>query len=283
MNIFRAGHTPTGVPVHRPVWLPLQPTAPVREPEPPAATAAKPEPADSQAAEDVLDRARLDAAEMLQQAAAEAEAAVAEARRQGYEAGRQEGLAAADADLEAQRQQARTELEQARAQADAIRQAAEAEARASRAESEVLLHTLRDQAREEAEALLAEARAEQHRYLDEAKEALVDLAVAAAMRLVHGHLAVQPAAVVAMVAAGLRRLKESDCTVRVSPQDLPLLHAQRSTLERELGAGTLKLQPDPGLLSGSFVINSPHGQIDATLDQQAAHLHTALGAAMGGD
>jgi flagellar assembly protein FliH len=279
MSIFRAGQTPTAV--QRPIWQPLTPTALVREVEPPQA--ARPQPDAARAADDVLNQARMQAAEMLQQAASEAEAAVTESRQQGYEAGLQQGLAAAVAELEAQRQQARAEVEQARAQAEAIRQAAEAEARATRAEAEVFMHTQRDQAREEAEALLAEARQEQHRYLDEAKEALVDLAVAAAMRLVHGHLAVQPAAVTAMVAAGLRRLKDSNCTVRVSPQDLPLLHAQRSTLERELGAGVLKLQADPTLQPGSYVVASPLGQIDATLDSQAAHLRTALTAAMGGD
>jgi flagellar assembly protein FliH len=266
--------------VQRPVWQPLAPAAAV-----PAAEVAAPAPSapKRETAHEVLSQARLEAAEILSQAAAEAEAAVAQARHDGFEAGRSEGLAAAGAELEAERQRALAEVAQARAQAEAIRQAAEAEARAVRAEAEVYVHAARARAQDEAAALVAGAREEQQRSLDEAKEALVDLAVAAAMRLVHGHLAVQPAAIVAMVAAGLRRLKESNCTVRVSPQDLPLLVAQRSTLERELGAGALKLQPDSGLVSGSYLIASSQGQIDATLESQAAHLRTALGAAMGGD
>lgn len=282
MSTFRPGLGQPAVSVQRAVWPTLEPgtvrvwaTAPAAE---------HPAPVEQRAtAEELVQEARLQAADILQQAAAAAEAAVAEARREGYEAGRHEGAAAAGAELEMQRQKAQFELERARVQSDAMRQAAEAEARAIRAEAEAQMHALLGSAREEAAELSAAARAEQARYLDDAKEALVELAVAAAMRIVQGHLAVQPAAIVAMVTAGLRRLKDSHCTVRVSPHDLPLLHAQRSTLERELGAGSLKLQPDPGLHSGSYTVVSSQGQIDGTLEQQTVQLRSALAAAIGGD
>lgn len=273
MSLFRPGPIPPGVMVTRPVWQAFEPAA--SEPElpaelPPAEPAVTPD--------DVLNEARLQAAQILQDAAAEAEAAMAAAQREGYQA----GLAAGQADLQQQQQQAQQALEQMRTQAALIRQAAEAEAKALLAEAEAQAQSALAQARERAVQLLEEARAEQARRLDDSQGALVDLAVAAAVRLVQGHLAIQPQSVVQMVAAGLRRLKDTGCTVRVSPQDLPLLEAQRSTLERELGGGLLQLQPDASLSQGSYLVHSAQGQIDARLEQQAHHMQAALRAALGG-
>lgn len=279
MNLFRPGTPPPGVPVSRPVWPVLAPesrTAEVSVIQPTA-------PDLSRQAEAVLEQARHQAADLLTRAAEEAEAAVAAARAEGYEAGRQEGLAAARTEVELQRQQAGFEIEKARVQADALRQTAESQARAIVAEAESHRHSLVVQARDEVAALLEEGHAERRRMLDDSKEALVELAVAAAGRLVQGHLAVQPAAIVAMVGAGLRRLKESNCTVRVNPQDLPLLLAQRSVLERELGTGSLKLQADPGLTPGGHTITSSMGHLDASVEQQTNQLRTALKSALGGE
>lgn len=285
MSSFRPGPAPAGVQVARPAWPSLD-THP-HEPDLPgaesmAAETELPHPDPQVDAARVLEEAHLQAVQILQMAASEAELALAEARRQGFEAGRAEGIAAAEAELEQMRQRVRADVEQAAVQADLILQAARADAKASRAEAEAQSRTLIGQAKDEAGALLSDARAKQHQMLDDAQAALVDLAVTAAMRLVHGHLALRPASVVNMVAAGLRRLKDTNCTVRVSLQDLPLLEAQRSTLERELGVGILQIQPDTGLSQGSYLVASPQGQIDAQLDHQAAQISTALAVALGG-
>jgi len=231
----------------------------------------------------LLAQAQLQAVEILQEAAAEAEAALAATRQQGFEQGHREGLAAGQAELEQQRDQAHEQVQNARIQAELSRQAVESERRAQLASAQAQVQVMLADARSEAAALLAEARLEQHRRLDEAQDAMVNLSVAAAVRLVQGHLAVLPSAVVAMVAAGLRRLKDTDCSARVSPLDLPLLEAQRSTLERELGAGLLQLQPDQSLSQGSYLLSSPHGHIDARLEQQALQMHAALTVALGGN
>ncbi|HEY3367213.1 MAG TPA: FliH/SctL family protein [Symbiobacteriaceae bacterium] len=232
--------------------------------------------------EDVLRQARLQAAEILQEAANEAESAVSFAREDGFEHGRQEGMAAAQAEVDFLRKDAQTELEKARIQADSIRRTAEAAAQSAAAQAESQAQALLAQARDEAAQLLEAVRQEQNRRLDAAQGALIELAVAATQRLVQGHLALQPEAVVAMMAAGLRRLKDCNCSVRVSPQDLPLLEAQRSTLERELATGFLQLQPDPGLSPGNYIINSPQGQIDGRLEKQTGVLRSALTNALGG-
>lgn len=228
-----------------------------------------------------LTEARLSASRILQEAAEEAEAAIISAREEGFAAGRLEGLAAAGAELERQRQQALLEVEHAGAQAEAIRRQANAEAAAIRADAEAQAHALLLRTRDTVDAMLAETREEQRRRLDEAQSALVDLAVAAAVRLVQGHLAIQPASVVTMVAAGLQRLKDSDCTLRVSPEDLPLVEAQRHILERELGQGLLQVLGDAGLTQGSYGLSSTRGAIDGRLDDQAGRLRTALQAALG--
>lgn len=283
MSSFRPGPVPPGVVVQRPHW----PTFTVqRAASPPQSSEPAPPVPTVQTAvrvEETVNEARLEAAQILQNAAAEAEAATEAARKEGYASGHAEGLAAGQAEVESLRSQAQAEVEQAQAQSEAIRQTAEAQARATRAEAEKEAQAIRTQAEADARQMRDQANAELLRRLDEAQPALVELAVAAAMRLVQGQLAIQPAAVVTMVAAGLRRLKDTNCTVRVSPEDLPLMEAQRSTLERELGAGLLQVQPDPTLTQGSYLVTSPQGQIDGTLEQQAERLQAALNAALGGN
>ncbi|HWI65933.1 MAG TPA: FliH/SctL family protein [Symbiobacteriaceae bacterium] len=277
MSLFKPGQMPPGVSIQRPAWIKLEAAALPAEVLPAAAPVAA-------AAPDVnvLDEARLQAAQILQDAAVEAELALEEARNQGFEEGRRLGLQAAEEELAPQRQQVEELVGSARSQADLIRQAAEAQARARLADAEAQARGIVLAAREEAAQILEAARAEQGRRILEAQDAVVELAVAAAVRLVQGHLALQPGSVVGMVAAGLRRLKDTECTVRVSPQDLPLLEAQRSALERELGAGLLRLQPDAGLSQGSYIVNSTQGTIDARIEAQEQAMRSALGAALGG-
>lgn len=291
MSLFRAGLLPAGVVVGAPVWENLQ-SYRTAEPEPaerpedaalsetlaPLAGAA---PSLGEDPDAILNEARLQAAEILQHAAAEADEAIQAARREGYEAGRQEGLAAGQAELESQRQAAQFALEKAQLEAESLRREAEADARAIRAEAEAERQRLLNQAREEAARLADEARAQRASSLEAARDAVVELAVAAAARLVQGHLALEPAAVANMVAAGLRRLRDSDCTVRLSPSDLPLLTAQRSQLERELGDGRLTLQADQSLSPGSYLIHSTQGSVDGTIEAQTERLREAMTAALG--
>lgn len=277
MSLFKPGQLPPGVSVQRPMWPKLD-----GSPLPAPGSDQGPAPMAPPSTDEQLNEARLQAAQILQDAAAEAEMALEEAQAEGYEEGRRQGLKAAEEEMASQRKQIDAALAGVKAQADLIKQAAEAQAKAVLADAEAKARDVLLQAREEAAKVLEEARAEQARRLDESQGALVELAVAAATRLVQGHLALQPGAVAGMVAAGLRRLKDTDCTVRVSPQDLPLLEAQRSTLERELGAGLLRLQPDAGLSQGSYIVGSGRGTIDARIEAQEQALRAALGAALGG-
>lgn len=286
MSLFRAGFLPKDMVVALPVWqdLKVQDSPMVQEPDldfedlgdaSSLAMGLSPDP--RREAEAALEEARLQAAEIVQKAAAEAEAL----RRHGFETGRQEGLAAGKAELEAQRQAAQLAVEKAQVEANSIRQQAEADARALRAEAEAERQRLLTEARDEATRLADEARKQRDSDLEASQDALVDLVVAAAVRLVQGHLAVEPKAVVAMVAAGLRRLRDSDCTVRISPEDLPLVTAQRSQLERELGEGSLQIQQDDSLNQGSYLIQSAHGSIDGTLPAKTRRLREAMGTALG--
>jgi len=282
MSLFRPGPVPPGVKVQAPSWPSLAQGAPAKTPDR-APTLNSPLPLDyGSHAEQLLNEARLDAAQVLQDAAAAAEAAMESARADGYAAGREEGIAAAQAELTHLRQQAMNMLDDYKSKGELIKQAAEAEAKARLAEADAQAQTMLAKARERAAELVEAAKTEQALRLDQSQEALVSLAVAAAIRLVQGHLALQPSSIATMVAAGIKRLKDADCTVRVSPHELPLLEAQRSTLERELGAGLLRIQADQGLGQGSFILTSPQGQIDARLDTQAQHLRAALDAALGG-
>lgn len=293
MSSFRLGTVPSDFPVERPHWPRFDQGVAVEEVSarqtagvvPGLAAGIPPAGLASPAAqvEEILNEARLEASRILQEAAAEVEAALEAARQEGFAAGEQEGFSSHQAELELRRAQVELELERAQAHAGALRQTAEAEAKVIRSEAEARAQGIINQALERSESIRSEALTEQQHRLEEAQAALVELAVTAAIRLVQGHLALQPASVINMVAAGLRRLRETNCTVRVSPEDLPLIEAQRSTLERELGAGLLQVQPDPGLSPGSYMIGSPQGHIDARLQQQASHLKAAMKAALGGN
>lgn len=284
MSSFRPGQIPSGIEVKRPSWPSFTPghqeagvarqAAQSRGQVAPAAQQSYAAPAD-------LESARMQASRLLQEAATEAEQAQAAARQQGFEQGRAEGIAAGQAELEALRNQAQLELQNARLQAENIRQAAESSAKLSQVEAEKQAQTIIVEAKEQANRIREEATVELQRRLDDSQAALVDLAVAAAVRLVQGHLALQPQSIINMVAVGLRRLKDTNCTVRLHPEDLPLLEVQRSTLERELGAGQLLLAPDTSLSQGSYLIHSPQGQIDGTLQHQAERIQSALEAALG--
>lgn len=267
----------------KPAWPALAPRGHVAASSLPAQKQAGPAPAPAvYQAESELNEARLEAARILQEAAEEASRALVAAQEEGFEHGRQEGIAAGKAELETIRQQAQLELENARLQAENIRQQAEANARLIQLEAEKEAQAIIASAKEDARRIVDDSKYEVQRRLDESQGALADLAVAAAMRLVHGHLALQPQSIVQMVSAGIRRLKDTNCTVRVSPEDLPLLEAQRSQLERELGAGLLQLSPDQSLQRGSYIVNSPQGQVDGTLQHQAERIQAALNAALGG-
>lgn len=291
--------TPTPTPVRKAPPRPAQPAAIPSAYREAAAQAAAQTAAQTAAAKDsaplitsqeqaqtrsaqIVDEARLEAARILQDAANEAEKAEAAAREQGFAEGRQEGLRAAEAESEALKRQGDLELQNARLQADAIRQAAEAQAALTRVEAEKAAQAALAEAKEEAQRIIAEAQQEGLRRIENSQSALIELSVSAATRLVQGHLALQPQAIIQMIAAGLRRLKDTQATVRVSPEDLPLLEAQRSTLERELGAGALTLSPDATLHQGSYLINSPLGQVDGTLEHQTERLQAAMRAALGG-
>lgn len=281
--------------MQRPVWprfIPVDPQPPAPEfeempeaVEAEAAAALQPDLPAVRAVpdqEELLREARLQAAQILQEAATEAEAAVKAAQQDGYEAGYRDGAAAARAEAEHLRSQAAGELEQARGEAETLRTESEATARRLQHEAETRAQVLLAEVKEQVAALLKEAEVEQHRRLDAAQEMVLDLAVTAAMRLVQGQLALHPEAIVSMVAAGLRKLKDTNCTVRVSESDLPLLEAQRATLERELATGNLQLQPDTGMSPGNYLIKSTQGQIDGRLETQGAVLRSAMGAALGG-
>lgn len=285
MSLFRPGPVPSGVEVKKMTWPTLSaPNQQVAASSQPTAQKAGPTPSPTAVypGESVLNEARLEAARILQEAAEEASRAFVAAQEEGFEQGRQQGIAAGKAELETLRQQAQLELENARLQAENIRQQAESNAKLLRLEAEKEAQAIIAAAREEARRIVDDSRLEVARRLDESQQALVDLAVTAAMRLVQGHLALQPQSILQMVAAGIRRLKDTNCTVRVNPEDLPLLEAQRSVLERELGAGLLHLSPDPSLSRGSYILNSPQGQIDGTIEHQAERIQAALNAALGG-
>lgn len=170
----------------------------------------------------------------------------------------------ADAKAEASRL-----LEEAHEQARALVQAARDEAGA-----------LRDRAREEgraeaaaaaADAVLAAARA-RDAMLARAEGDVVEVAVAAAAKIVEAHVAVGPEQVLALVRGTLERARRArQVTLYLHPDDAASLAAGGEALPPNV-----QIEPDASLSRGDCVVKSELGTIDARVTVKLAAVKGAL-------
>lgn len=186
------------------------------------------------------------AGEVAERARVEAEAA---GHAAGYEAGYAEGLQAGNAAAESL-------LGEARAEADAML----------------------TQAAMEAEAVRAEAAATREAWLTTTREQMLDLAFAMARQVLKAELALRPEAALPMLEAALAKLRgEEEPQLRVSPDLLPLLEANRGRLLAAVpGARRIGLEADPGLGTGDFALQGAQGYVDGRLDRQMESLEAAV-------
>lgn len=217
--------------------------------------------------DDPLAAARREAEALLATAWQQAEALVAAAR--------QEADAAAAAVRSVGQAEATALVAAARAEADEVRQAAR-EAAAAEATA------IREQARSEGYAAgLADGRAaaaaELAARLHELEPQAVALALAVARRLLRRELTADPAAVLAMVRAGLAKLRGERPRLRVHPAVLDGLAERRGELAGALPGAGLEWVPDPDLAPGDFVLMGAEGLVDGRLERQLREVAAALG------
>ena len=108
----------------------------------------------------------------------------------------------------------------------------------------------------------------------------MQLGLAIARKLVGEALRVNPEAVRATVEEALRHIAHirAPLSIIVHPQDAPLV---RTYLETASPQDTWSLREDPAIACGGCRVETPAGEVDATLDQRWHRITTALGQPVG--
>lgn len=184
--------------------------------------------------------------EAEQRAAELVDGAEAKGHEQGYQAGHEKGLAEG-------REQGRAEaLEQMREQLEA-------------------LHATWSQAAQHWQDQRAQLESD-------ARQNIVVFALKTAEKLVHRVVETEPAVVTDQVAAALSHvLRPLDVTVRIHPDDRPLLEEALPQLAREFNhLQHIELAEAPNLQRGGCVVDFGQGQVDASLETQIERIVRAM-------
>ena len=162
------------------------------------------------------------------------------------------------------RQQARGLIERAEREADAIR---------DRAREQGL-----EQGRAEASRLLTEAAAVRDRALQGSEDEVIEIAMAAARRILGENLILAPegiATIVSPVLASARRARR--LALRVHPAGVEALHeAVEALTTREGVEGAVAIEPDDSITRGGCLLVTDIGSFDARLEVQLEELARAL-------
>ena len=154
-------------------------------------------------------------------------------------------------------------LEQARTKAARTREQAEAEAGR-------IAEQAKEHARAEAAAELIAAAKARDALLAKAEPELVEIALAAAERIVEAHVALGQGAVADLVRATLERARRARrATVLLHPEDA-------ATLGGAALPPNVEVMSDPSLARGDCVVRSELGTIDARVATKLAALRAAL-------
>ena len=104
----------------------------------------------------------------------------------------------------------------------------------------------------------------------EAEEDVVALSIAIARRVLHREITIDPAALLGLAKAALEKLDIRELhRVRVHPLIAPLLREQ---LEKIGMPHRVEVIADPGLEKGAVVLETGHGQLDASVETQLAEI-----------
>lgn len=180
------------------------------------------------------------------------------------------------------RQQAEKVLAQADADADMRRQAALVAAEEERQRGfQRGLDEGRQTAMAEMAELMVRVREDAANVRAESKESAIPLAKKMAERIVGRALELHPSLIadIANQALAAAKPRAGEVTVRVSPQDLPVLERERPRLVARLSTGVdLRLVPDEKVGVGGCIIEIPSGvRLDARLGTQLDAIEKALG------
>lgn len=166
-------------------------------------------------------------------------------------------------------------LGRARAEAEALVESARAER--DRVRDEARREGI-EAGRAEAVALLAAARAEHGRALSGLELQIVTLAIEVARKVIGRELQTRPELVLDICAGAIRQaVAARSLTLRVHPEDLPVVRRFEERLAAAIGAGSnLEIEADGEVSRGGCLVDSELGRVDARIETQLAAIERAL-------
>jgi len=122
---------------------------------------------------------------------------------------------------------------------------------------------------------LEKTRAELYRQLE---QEILDLVFRIAEKVIQAEIRSDDGARTSILAAGLRKLKESEkVLIRVSPADYALIHKVLPALKEQNGmAGKVTLQEDPEVSEGGCVLESDQCEVDGRVEVTLQAIEEAL-------
>jgi flagellar assembly protein FliH len=212
-------------------------------------------PAERVASEVDFDALHAEAAQLIDQASADAQALLHDAQERA--------LAIVD---EANRQAGEIE---AAAKQDGFNQGVSDGRAAAQAEMDEMLETMR--------GLIGMARIERHKIIEGAEPEIVRLAVTIAERILTQHIALDRNAVVEMVKSAISRLVSRETvTVRVNPADLATMREHREQLMAMNDIDNLRVIEDQRVDRGGVLLETEAGTIDAKVSTQLREVRRLL-------
>lgn len=127
-------------------------------------------------------------------------------------------------------------------------------------------------------ALFDEINREREEFFDRSEAELVRLSIAIAEKVLAQQLAVKPETIVDLTKTHLKRIRERESvSIRLNPEDLPLLSQARESLLHEIdGLREIHLHEDRRVGPGGIIIESTNGTFDARFSSQLDAVREAL-------
>lgn len=194
-----------------------------------------------------VDAVRAEAAQLIEDASADAQRLLEDARARAMELIDEAEHRASE--IEASAKQAGFEQGQHDGRA------------AAQAEMDEMVETMR--------GLIDMARVERHKIIEGAEPEIVRLSVAIAERILHAHVALDPATVLEMTRSAIARIVNRETvTVRINPADIAIMREHRDHLMAMNDIDNMRLIEDQRVDRGGVLIETEAGTIDAKVSTQ---------------
>lgn len=132
---------------------------------------------------------------------------------------------------------------------------------------------------EQAREALAASREAYNRYIEEAEPKLLALVLEIAQKVVGQALTHDPELILSMLRQGIEAMgDERQFLLRVNPKLIAFVEGTKQGLEREFGVEITEVIGDPSVSEGA-ILETPSGQIDATVETQIENIAKAIGEA----